>query len=237
MAVLQWDLPGERLYETGVEKTVLFPVSTGSTYDEGVAWNGVSQITESPSGGEPTDIYADDQKYLTMYSLETLGGTIEAYMYPPEFEQCDGSADLTTGISVRQQTRKSFGLVYQTLIGNDTVGTDYGKKMHFVYGCKVSPSERTRQTVNESPEATTNSWTFTTTPVSVTGHKATAKVEVDSTKVSSAAWTALENAVIGTADTAPRFLTPDEIKAIVEEADAESNTTPGGGDNTNEPQG
>ena len=158
---LEWDLPGERLYETGVEKTALFPVISGGTYGAGVAWNGVSQITESPSGGEPTDVYADNQKYLTMYSLETLGGTIEAYMYPDEFEQCDGSANIATGISVKQQTRRSFGLVYETLIGNDTEGTDYGKKMHFLYGCKVSPSERTRQTVNESPEATTNSWSFT----------------------------------------------------------------------------
>lgn len=218
---LEWDLPGERLYETGVEKTALFPVISGGTYGAGVAWNGVSQITESPSGGEPTDVHADNQKYLTMYSLETLGGTIEAYMYPDEFEQCDGSANIATGISVKQQTRRSFGLVYETLIGNDTEGTDYGKKMHFLYGCKVSPSERTRQTVNESPEATTNSWSFTTTPVAVTGHKATAKVEVDSTKISAAAWAALEKAVYGSDEADAKFLTPDEIKGIVEKAGGE----------------
>jgi hypothetical protein len=153
-----------------------------------------------------------------MISAETLGGTIEAYMYPDEFEQCDGSADITTGVSVKQQSRKAFGLVYQTLIGNDTVGTDYGKKMHFLYGCKVSPSEQAHQTVNESPEATTNSWSFTTTPVAVTGHKATAKVVVDSTKVSEAAWKALEDAVYGTTETEARFLLPDDIKDIVERA-------------------
>lgn len=215
---LEWDLPGERLYETGVEKTALFPVISGGTYGAGVAWNGVSQITESPSGGEPTDVYADNQKYLTMYSLETLGGTIEAYMYPDEFEQCDGSANIIKGVAVRQQTRKAFGLVYETLIGNDTEGTNYGKKMHFLYGCKVSPSERSRQTVNESPEATTNSWPFTTTPVAVTGHKATAKVEVDSTKISAAAWAALEKVVYGSTEADAKFLTPDEIKDIIEKA-------------------
>lgn len=227
MPKLEWDLPGERLYETGVEKTALFPVSTGSTYGKGVAWNGVSNITDSPSGGEPTDIYADNQKYLTMISAETLGGTIEAYMYPDEFEQCDGSADIATGVSVKQQSRKAFGLVYQTLIGNDTVGTDYGKKMHFLYGCKVSPSEQAHQTVNESPEATTNSWSFTTTPVAVTGHKATAKVVVDSTKVSAAAWQALEDAVYGTTETEARFLLPDEIKALVESASSNGAGTEG----------
>lgn len=226
MAVLEWDKPGERLYETGVEKTVLFPIATGGSYGAGVAWNGVSQITESPSGGEPTDTYADNQKYLTLYSLETLGGTIEAYMYPDEFGECDGSAEITTGVSVRQQTRKAFGLVYQTLVGNDTEGVDYGKKMHFLYGCKVSPSEKTRQTVNESPEASTNSWTFSTTPVAVTGHKATAKVEVDSTKVSAAAWKALEDAVIGTESTEARFLTPDQIKGIIENATSSTPETP-----------
>lgn len=231
MPKLEWDLPGERLYETGVEKTALFPVSTGNTYGNGVAWNGVSNITDSPSGGEPTDIYADNQKYLTMISAETLGGTIEAYMYPDEFEQCDGSADIATGVSVKQQSRKAFGLVYQTLIGNDTVGTDYGKKMHFLYGCKVSPSEQAHQTVNESPEATTNSWSFTTTPVAVTGHKATAKVVVDSTKVSAAAWQALEDAVYGTTETEARFLLPDEIKDIVERA-ASNGTGTGTGTGT-----
>lgn len=234
MAELQWDLPGERLYETGVEKTALFPVAAGGTYGDGVAWNGISQITESPSGGEPTDVYADNQKYLTMYSLETLGGTIEAYMYPNEFEQCDGSVDIVAGVAVRQQTRKAFGLVYETLVGNDTEGTDYGKKMHFLYGCKVSPSEKTRQTVNESQEAATNSWTFTTTPVAVTGHKATAKVEVDSTQVAPAAWTALEAAVYGSANSPARFLTPDEIKALIIEHTPSGNTTPS---SNTEPQG
>lgn len=234
MPKLQFDLPGERLYETGVEQVALFPVGANNSYGAGVAWNGVSQITDTPSGGEPTKIYADNINYLTMYSIETLGGTIEAYMYPDEFEQCDGSVDVTPGVAVKAQTRKSFGLVYQTLVGNDTQGTDYGKKMHFLYGCKVSPSEQTHQTVNESPEATTMSWSFTTTPVSVTGAKATPKVVVDSTKVSPEAWAALEAAVYGTENTNAAFLTPDAIKALIEEHTSSGNTTPSSNE---EPEG
>lgn len=217
MAKLVWDQTGERLFETGVEKTVLFPM-TGAEYGKGVAWNGVTTINETPSGGEPTDVYADDQKYLTMYSLETLGGTIEAYMYPDEFAACNGEASPAAGVVFGQQTRKGFGLAFETLIGNDTESTDHGKKLHLLYGCKVSPSEMAHQTVNESPEATTMSWEFTTDPIAVEGYKSTSRVIIDSTKVGDTAFKALEDYVQGSADEDAALPLPAKVLEIIASA-------------------
>lgn len=231
MSKLAWDQVGERLFETGVEKTALFP-QTAASYGAGVAWNGVTTINETPSGGEPTDVYADDQKYLTMYSLETLGGTIEAYMYPDEFAACNGEGSLAEGVVVGQQTRKGFGLAFETLIGNDTESTDHGKKLHLLYGCKVSPSEMAHQTVNESPEATTMSWEFTTDPVQVEGYKATSRVIVDSTKVGETAFKALEAVVYGSEESEARLPLPNEVVTIIQRASTNTTDT-----STTEPEG
>ena len=214
---LVWDQIGEREYETGVDKTALFPMS-GSSYGKGVAWNGVTQITESPSGGEPTSLYADNIKYLTMYSLEEKGGTIECYTYPDEFKPCNGEAALTTGVTVGQQTRKAFGLAFETIVGNDTDGDDHGRKLHLIYGCKVKPSEETHQTVNDSPSASTLSYEFSTTPVAVTDHKATSSVVIDSTEVGDTAFKAIEKVVYGSTDADARLPLPDEVKSIIDEA-------------------
>ena len=219
MAKLVWDKTGERLYETGVSKGVLYPIQSDGKYSKGVAWNGLSTVTESPSGAESNPIYADDMKYLNLMSVEELGGTIEAYMSPPEFDECDGSASLATGVSIGQQKRKMFGFVYRSLIGNDTDGQDHGYKLHICYGCQASPSERNHQTVNDSPEATTLSWTVTTTPVNVTGYKPTASIVIDSTKIDQQKLTALEDVLFGKDPTtmggedgvAPKLLMPDEV--------------------------
>lgn len=183
MSKLQWDLTSERLYETGVKNGVLYVQNTDGTYGEGVAWNGLTAVTESPSGAEATALYADDIKYLELMSNEDFGGTIEAYTYPDEFAACDGSASIATGVTIGQQARKAFGFSYITTVGNDTNGNDYGYKVHIVYGAKASPSEKAYATINDSPEAITFSWEFTTTPINVEGHKPTAHVEIDSTKV------------------------------------------------------
>lgn len=183
MSKLQWDLTSERLYETGVKNGVLYVQNTDGTYGEGVAWNGLTAVTESPSGAEATALYADDIKYLELMSNEDFGGTIEAYTYPEAFAACDGSASLATGVTIGQQPRKAFGFSYITTVGNDTNGNDYGYKVHIVYGAKASPSEKAYATINDSPEAITFSWEFTTTPVNVDGYKPTAHVEIDSTKV------------------------------------------------------
>ena len=183
MAALTWDDTGEHLYETGVRKGVLYLLDEDNNdYPEGVAWNGLTAVTESPSGAEATKIYADDIKYLNLYSAEEFGATIEAYTYPDEFAQCDGSANITTGAQIGQQNRKVFGLCYRTAVGNDVLGEDFGYKLHIIYGCKASPSEKAYQTINDSPEAITFSWELTTTPLAVTGFKPTASVIVDSTK-------------------------------------------------------
>lgn len=183
MSKLQWDLTSERLYETGVKNGVLYVQNTDGTYGEGVAWNGLTAVTESPSGAEATALYADDIKYLELMSNEDFGGTIEAYTYPEAFAACDGSASLATGVTIGQQPRKAFGFSYITTVGNDTNGNDYGYKVHIVYGAKASPSEKAYATINDNPEAITFSWEFTTTPVNVDGYKPTAHVEIDSTKV------------------------------------------------------
>lgn len=201
MAKLVWDQVGERLYETGTKKGVLFVQNAGGTYGKGVAWNGLTAVTESPSGAEETALYADDIKYLSLRSAEEFGGTIEAYTYPDEWGQCDGTAFPVAGVALGQQSRKSFGLCYRTAIGNDTVGSDFGYKLHFVYGATASVSERAYATINDSPEAITFSWEFTTVPVDVEGYKPTAILTVDSTKVDATKLAALEAYVYGTEGT------------------------------------
>lgn len=213
---LVWDQTGERYYETGVSKGVLYPQSTSGTYPLGVAWNGLTAVTESPSGAESTALYADDIKYLNILSTEEFAATIEAYTYPDEFAKCDGSAELMPGVSIGQQKRSPFGLSYKTMLGNDTDGNDHGYKLHIIYGALAAPSEKAFATVNDSPEAITFSWEISTTPVSVTGQKPTATVVIDSTKVNAAKLAALEKVLYGSEDTDPRLPLPDEIKSIMD---------------------
>ena len=210
MAVLTWDNVGERLFETGVDRGVLY-IPTAGIYDTGYAWNGLTAVTESPSGAEATAQYADNIKYLNLISAEDFGGTIEAFTYPTAFAQCDGTAYPQTGVSVGQQARKSFGFSFRTRLGNDTNGSDNGYKIHLVYGALAAPSEKAYNTINDSPEAMTFSWEFTTTPVPVSGLKPTAIMTIDSTKVGAAALTSLENALYGTAGTNARLPLPDEV--------------------------
>ena len=211
---LSWDNSGERLYETGVKNGVLYVQNAGK-YPKGVAWNGLTAVTESPSGAEATPLYADDIKYLELTSEEEFGGTIEAYTYPDEFAECDGSAELATGVKISQQKRKAFGLVYKTTLGNDEEGNDHGYKLHLVYGCKAAPSEKAYATINDSPEAITFSWEFTTTPVAVTGHKPTAHIEIDSTKADPTCLAALEAKLFGTETDEPQLPLPDEVKTLM----------------------
>lgn len=218
MAKLVWDETGKRLYETGVSKGVLYVQADDGTYGNGVAWNGLTAVNESPSGAEATPLYADDIKYLELTSTEEYGASIEAYTYPEEFEQCDGSAELGAGVTIGQQPRKAFGFCYRTLIGNDVKNNDYGYKIHIVYGAKAAPSEKAYQTVNDSPEAITFSWELTTTPVNVAGHKPTACVTIDSTKVDAAKLTSIEEALYGSDTKEPKLLLPDEIAAIIKAA-------------------
>lgn len=226
MSKIVWDQTGERLYETGVDRGVLYPISSTGQYTPGVAWNGLTGVTESPSGAEATDLYADNIKYLSMRSAETYGCTIEAYTYPDEFEQCDGSASLATGVSIGQQARKVFGFCYRTLLGNDVDGQDHGYKLHLVYGATASPSERAYATVNDSPEAITFSWEVSTTPVNVSGFKPTACVTIDSTKADPECLAALEEILYGKdagaegtpAAVDPRLPLPDEVKTIMTSA-------------------
>lgn len=218
MPKLVWDETGKRLYETGVSKGVLYVQTDEGTYGNGVAWNGLTAVNESPSGAEATPLYADDIKYLELTSTEEYGASIEAYTYPEEFEQCDGSAELGVGVTIGQQPRKAFGFCYRTLIGNDVKNNDYGYKIHIVYGAKAAPSEKAYQTVNDSPEAITFSWELTTTPVNVTGHKPTACITIDSTKIEPAKLTSIEEALYGTDSAEPKLLLPDEIAAIIKAA-------------------
>lgn len=215
MAKLVWDETGKRLYETGVSKGVLYVQADDGTYGNGVAWNGLTAVNESPTGAEATPLYADDIKYLELTSTEEYGASIEAYTYPEEFEQCDGSAELGAGVTIGQQPRKAFGFCYRTLIGNDVKNNDYGYKIHIVYGAKAAPSEKAYQTVNDSPEAITFSWELTTTPVNVAGYKPTACVTIDSTKVEPAKLTSIEEALYGSDTKEPKLLLPDEIAAII----------------------
>ncbi|MDD3288116.1 MAG: hypothetical protein PHX43_03825 [Alphaproteobacteria bacterium] len=215
MSKLVWDAVGEKVFETGVSNGVLYPIGESGTYPEGVAWNGLVSVSESPSGGEPSPVYADNSKYVEMMSLEEFGATIEAYTYPDEFAECDGSPTLVAGAKIGQQTRKTFGLAYKTLIGNDVDGTEYGYKLHLVYGAKAAPSEKAFSTVNESPEAITFSWDLTTTPVPVTGFKPTASLEIDSTTADATKLAALEDILFGTTEVDARLPLPDEIKTLL----------------------
>ena len=218
MAKLVWDQTGERYYETGVKQGVLYPMQEGGTYTKGVAWNGLTAVTESPSGAEATALYADDIKYLNLLSTEEFGCTIEAYTYPDEFAECDGSASLAAGVNIGQQKRKTFGLCYRTVLGNDVDNNDYAYKLHLVYGCLASPSEKAYATINDSPEAITFSWEITTTPVSVTGFKPTASITIDSTKADPTCLAALEEKLYGGASTEPTLPLPDEVKTIMTKA-------------------
>ena len=215
MAKLVWDESGKRLYETGVEKGVLYVQGENGQYEQGVAWNGLTAVTESPSGAEPTALYADDIKYLELFSAEEFGATIEAYTYPAEFEACDGSASLGEGVTIGQQDRKAFGLCYRTIVGNDVKGNENGYKLHLIYGAKAKPSEKAYATVNDSPEAVTFSWEVTTTPVNVAGFKPTASVTIDSTKVTPEKLKLIEDKLYGTASEEATLPLPDEIKQII----------------------
>ena len=209
MAKLVWDESGKRVYETGVRNGVLYVQGESGSYEKGVAWNGLTAVTESPSGAEPTALYADDIKYLELFSAEEFGATIEAYTYPEEFEACDGSASLGKGVTIGQQDRKAFGLCYRTVVGNDVKGNEHGYKLHLVYGAKANA------TVNDSPEAVTFSWEVTTTPVNVAGFKPTASVTIDSTKIEAGKLKAIEDKLYGTQDQEPTLLMPDEIKQLI----------------------
>ena len=211
MAAIVWDQTGEKLYETGIKKGVFYPQNESGLYPAGYAWNGLTGVTESPSGAEATALYADDIKYLELTSAEEFGGTITAYMYPEEFGECDGSAEPVPGVVIGQQARKVFGMSYVTTIGNDVKNNDYGYKIHLIYGMKVTPSERGYSTINDSPEALEFSWEFTTTPVSVTGFKSTACLTVDSTKVKAEKLKSLEDILYGINETEPRLPLPDEV--------------------------
>lgn len=214
MSKLVWDKTGERLYETGVKQGVLYLLGSTGTYTKGVAWNGLTNVTESPSGAEATPLYADDIKYLNLMSTEELGGTIEAYTYPDEFAECDGSASLADGVYIGQQARKTFGFCYRTTLGNDVDNNNYGYKLHLVYGALASPSEKAYSTINDSPEAITFSWEFSTTPVNVTGHKPTASITIDSTKVDAEKLAALEAILYGDTEAEARLPLPDEVAEI-----------------------
>lgn len=226
MSRIVWDKTGERYYETGVKQGVLYPIQIDGKYTKGVAWNGLTAVTESPSGAEATPLYADDIKYLNLISNEEFGCTIEAYTYPDEFAECDGSAALAAGVMIGQQKRKIFGLSYRTAFGNDVDGADHGYKLHLVYGCQAAPSEKAYATINDSPEAITFSWEVATTPVSVTGFKPTSQITIDSTKVKPEKLTALEDILYGKDGTGggsgegatePRLPLPDEIAALFSE--------------------
>ena len=217
MSKLVWDATGERLFETGVKNGVLYVQEAGA-YPKGVAWNGLTAVTESPSGAEATPLYADDIKYLNLMSTEEFGATIEAYMYPDEFAACNGEVEIAKGIKIGQQKRKTFGMCYRTVIGNDVDGNNHGYKIHIIYGALAAPSEKAYATINDSPEAITFSWEVSTTPVTVEGYEPTASLVIDSTKVDADKLALLEAELYGTADKEARLPLPDEIAEIIGEA-------------------
>lgn len=222
MSRLTWDKTGERYYETGVKRGVLYPIQADGKYSKGVAWNGLISVNESPSGAEATALYADDIKYLNLISNEEFSATIEAYTYPDEFYECDGSAALADGVMIGQQKRKTFGLCYRTTVGNDVDGNDYGYKLHLIYGCLAAPSEKGYNSINDSPEAITFSWEVSTTPVNVNGFKPTSQITIDSTKIAEGKktkLTELEDILYGKdgdggSSTGPRLPLPDEVAAL-----------------------
>ena len=215
MSKLVWDQSGKRLYETGVDHGVLYPIQTGGVYSKGVAWNGLTAVTESPSGADVNDIYADNMKYLGLVGAEKFGATVEAYTYPDEFAECDGSVELVKGATIGQQNRKVFGMVYRTVIGNDVDGNEHGYKLHLIYGATAAPSEKAYNTINEDPEAITFSWELSTTPVNVTGHKPTASLTIDSTKADPTKLAELEKILFGGTETEPHLPLPDEIAQLL----------------------
>lgn len=220
---LAWDKTGEHLYETGVDHGVLYPIQTGGLYNKGVAWNGITKVSEKPTGAEATPLYADNVKYLNLVSAESFEASIEAYMYPDEFAECDGSANIATGVSIGQQNRKMFGLAYRTIVGNDEDNNDHGYKLHLIYNALAAPSEKGYSTINDSPEAISLSWEVKTTPVNVAGFKPTACVTIDSTKVKPAKLAALEEILYGKDESTtgagdgadPRLPMPDEIATLM----------------------
>lgn len=218
MAKIEWDKSGERLYETGVDRGVLYPVQEDGTYSKGAPWNGLTSVSENPSGAEASPIFADNIKYLNLVSAEEFGLTVEAYTYPEEFAACNGETAAVTGVYLGQQTRKVFGMAYRTLLGNDLLGTEFGYKIHLIYGCQAAPSEKGYTTVNDSPEAMTLSWEINTTPVNVTGFKPTACITIDSTKVAPEKLAALEAVLYGDESTEAKLPMPDEVVALIGEA-------------------
>ena len=223
MSKLVWDAVGSRIYETGDDHAVLYPQNADGTYAAGVAWNGITAVTQSPSGAESSPLYADNIKYVDLRSAEEFGATIEAYTYPDEWAECDGSKEVAPGVFAGQQSRRPFGFSYRSLIGNDTKQDQYGYKLHMIYNATASPSEKGYQTVNDSPDAITFSWEISTTPIVITGFKPTAEITIDSTKVDKAKLTQLENLLYGTEKEDPKLPLPDEIVAIF------ANTSSGGG--------
>lgn len=214
MSRIEWSKEGSKVYESGCRNGVLY-TKEADGYAPGVAWNGLLKVKEAPSGAEATPLYADDTKYLSLMSAEEFGASIEAYTYPDEFMECDGSAEIATGITIGQQSRKPFGLVYRTMKGNDTAGDRFGYKLHIIYGAQASPSEKEYSTINDSPEAITFSWEITTTPVNVTGFRPTANLIIDSTTVTAEQMTKIETALFGSAETEPTLLLPDEILELI----------------------
>ena len=214
MPKLEWDKSGEKLYETGVKNCALY-VFRNNAYDKGIAWNGITGITESPSGAEASPLYADDIKYLNLISNEDFGATLEAYTYPKEFEECDGTAEISKGVSIGQQNRKTFGLAYKTTLGNDVDGNSYGYKIHIIYGCLAAPSEKAYASINDSPEAITFSWELSTTPVEVKGFKPTSTITIDSTKIDAGKLKKLEDKLYGSETGDATLLLPNEIMTLL----------------------
>ena len=220
MPRLVWDQTSEKLYETGTDRGVLYPVNTDGSYPKGVAWNGLTGVDENPSGAEPNNIYADNVKYLALMSAEEYGCTIRAYTYPEEFEACDGSVELAPGVYAGQQNRQGFGFSYRSLVGNDTEGNDFGYKIHLIYGCKASPSSKTYNTINDSPEAIEFSWEVNTSPVPVKNYKPTSVVVIDTTKLTEGQKTKLkdlEDVLYGTEENVARLPMPDEVISLLKE--------------------
>ena len=215
MARLIWDEVGQRFFETGVKNGVLYVQKNDGSYENGVVWNGLTAVTESPSGAEETPLYADDVKYLTLRSAEEFGATVEAYTYPEEFEQCDGSATIATGVTIGQQARRAFGLCYRTSVGNDIQGQNFSYKLHLIYGCTVAPSEKSYSTINDNPEAITFSWELSTVPVPVDGFSPTASLVIDASKVDEGKMQLLENALFGDDQNEAKLLLPNEIMELI----------------------
>ena len=215
MARLIWDEVGQRFFETGVKNGVLYVQDNDGSYKNGVVWNGLTAVTESPSGAEETPLYADDVKYLTLRSAEEFGATVEAYTYPEEFEQCDGSAAIAAGVTIGQQARRAFGLCYRTSVGNDIQGQNFSYKLHLIYGCTVAPSEKSYSTINDNPEAITFSWELSTVPVPVEGFSPTASLVIDASKVDEGKMELLENALFGDESNEAKLLLPNEIMEML----------------------